>query len=121
MHAQVRGVVDRLVRDMLAVIGIHAPQCAGNLLGRPAPQEQIADHMPERPVRMKFGQRPGGSAARDTGGLPGLGGVAAGAAVASQFTADGAGVAPEQSGDGPLAQVLLQEGCDGDAVLGLQL
>ena len=49
----VDGVVDRLVRDVPGgLIGMHAPECAGNLLWRPAPTEQRADRLPQSTVGM---------------------------------------------------------------------
>lgn len=51
----VDGVVDRLVGHALAwVVGMHALQCAGDLLGRPAPEQKIADDAPGTTVRVQF-------------------------------------------------------------------
>ncbi len=65
---------------------------------------------PQRAVRVQLGQRPSGKATGFTGGLGGLEGIALErAAIARQLTADGAGTAPEQAGDGSLAQTLLDK------------
>ncbi len=52
------GVVDGLVGHALAwVVGMHALQCAGNLLGRPAQEQKIAGGAPEAAMRMQLGSR----------------------------------------------------------------
>lgn len=117
------GVVDRLVKHMLAwIIGMHALQCAGNLLGRPTPEQKIADHMPQSAMRVQLGQRPRGDATGFAGGLGGLEGIAIGwTAIASKLTANGAGAAPEAAGNGALAPALLQKRGDRQAVFWLQV
>ena len=116
------GVVDRLVRHMLAgILGVHAPQCAGNLLGRPTPQQQLAYNAPQRPMGMQLCQRPCRLTSRFARSLRRLGGVAGAAAVAPEFAADRAGTASEQPGYRALAESLLAQRREREAIFWLQV
>ncbi|SDO78031.1 hypothetical protein SAMN04489708_103207 [Paracidovorax cattleyae] len=119
----VDGVVDRFVGHALAwVIGMHALQCAGDLLGRPAPEQKIADRAPEAAVRMHLGGRTHCVAAGLAGCLGGPQGIAiARGAVAFQVPAHGAGAAPEQTSDGSPAPSLLDQRGQCEAFFGLQV
>lgn len=116
----VDGVVDRFVGHALACfIGMHALQCAGNLLRRPAPEQEIADGAPEAAVRMQLGCRTRCVAAGLAGSLGRPRGITTTrGAVACQLTAYGAGAAPEQSGDGPPAPSLLDQRGQREAFIG---
>lgn len=101
---------------------MHARQCVGNLLGRPTPQHKITDHAPQRAMRVQLGQRPRRNAADLTSCLGSLEGIAIdNRAIASELTANGAGAAPEQEGNGSLAQTLLHKGYQSQAIFWLHV
>lgn len=95
---------------MLADIEGHGPQCAGNLLWRPTPQQMVTDHLLQRALHMQLGRGPCASATGFAGSLSGLEGIALGSvAIVRKLTADGTGLRPKQAGDGLLAQPLLDK------------
>ncbi|GDY38722.1 hypothetical protein ACINB_46140 [Acidovorax sp. NB1] len=97
-----------MVRTLAGVIGMHIPQCVGNLLGRPTLQQKITCHSATLWVQLRPWSC--GNATGFTGGLGGFEGTTLGsAAIACQPAADGVGTVPEQVGDGSLAQTLLDK------------
>jgi len=108
---------------MLAgILGVHAPQCAGNLLGRPTPQQKIAHHTPQGAVRVQLGQGPGRNTTGLTGRLGGLESIAiASRPIAAQLTANGAGAAAKDAGNGSLAPALLQKRSHRQPIFWLQV
>ena len=116
------GVVDRLVRDVPGgVKRMHAPECAGNLLGRPAPHQQITDHAPQGAIGVQLAQGPGIDTSLLTGCLRGRAGVARCSAVARQLTAETAGAAPQRLGNGSQAEALLVQRGQRHAFFALQV
>lgn len=95
----VDGGVDALVRDMQAeIVWVHAPECAGNLLWRPAPGESRAHDEPQAAIAVQLGQRPRGNPpllVHARGRHAGVGPVVG---IAPELTADGAGAASQQLG-----------------------
>ena len=115
-------VVERLMAHTLGgIIRMHAPQCAGNLLRRPAAQQQIGDHMPQRPVGMQLGQGTRGDATLLAQALSGGRPVGIATAVAGHLAAQGAGAAPQLLSNAPQAPALLEQGSEGQALFRLQV
>jgi hypothetical protein len=101
---------------------VHALQCAGNLLGRPTPQQKIAHHAPQGALRVQLGQGPGSDATGLTGRLGRLEGIAIRSrTIAGKLTANGAGAAPEQVSNGSLAIALLQKRSHSQPIFWLQV
>lgn len=73
-------------------------------------------------MRVQLGKWPRCNAADLTSCLSSLEGVAIdNRAIASELTANGAGAALEQAGNGLLAQTLLHKGCQRQAIFWLQV
>lgn len=99
--------VDDLMGNVPAwVIGMHTPQCTGNLLRRPRPRQKVVGKAPQRAIGMrlcKWARRPVPSFTRSLRGPEGV--VAA--TAAPEYMADLAVVASEQSCHRALAESLL--------------
>lgn len=117
------GVVDRLVRDLPGgIVGMHAPECGGNLLGRPTPAQQRANGAPQRPIGMQLWQGAGLDAASAAKALGGTADVSFGTAgIAPQLATERAGAAPHQLTYGPQATALLVQRRQRHALFDLQL
>ena len=103
------------------VVGIHALECACNLLGRPQPAQHGGHKSPQRPAAVQFGAWPGLKATLLAQALRRRAGVTAMAGVAPQLAADGAGAAALKAGYGPEAPALLAQRCQRHSVFWLQV
>lgn len=80
----------------------------------------MTDDVPQSAIGVQLGQRPRRNAAGVTECLGRPAGIAMGSrAIAGEFTADGAGAAPKQPGNGSLANTLLHQQCKGQAIFWL--
>ena len=96
--------------------------CAGNLLGRPTPQQKIADHAPQSALRVQVGKGPTRNPTGLTGRLGGLESIAIGCRpIATKLTANGAGAAAKETGNGTLAPALLQKRSHRQPIFWLQV
>jgi len=100
---------------------MHTPQCAGNLLRRPTPQQQIAYNAPQRALGMQLCKWPRRLASRFARSLRRHEGIAVAAAVTLEFAADGAGAAPEQPRHRALTEALLVQRRQRQAIFWLQV
>ena len=116
------GGADALVRGVQGgMVWMHALEWAGNLLRRPVPAQHGADQEPEVSIRMELGWWACMEAPLLASVLGGGTGIPLIAAVASQLTADGAGTAPLQVGDGSHAPALLAQRCQCHPFFSLQM
>lgn len=100
--------IDALVRDVQAgVLGMHAPECAGNLLRRPAPGEHGAHNKPQATLAVQLGQWSRGKPSLMAHALSRRAGVGASTDIAPELTVDGAGAASQQLGHAAHAPALL--------------
>lgn len=121
LHAGVGvdGGVDAFVAGVDGrIMGVHAFECAGNLLRRPIPAQHGPDQVPQAATAVQLVKWPGIDAPLPALTLSRRAGVAA---IAPQLANDGAGTAPLQLGNSPDAPALLAQRGQRHSLFRLQL